>query len=70
MCYLALCETSYPPHLAFSYLEAVHNEFIEQHGQRVHRAQRPYHFIEFSESMLLRPTSFGFGVVGIFQIVS
>ncbi|CAI8022857.1 Vesicle-trafficking protein SEC22b [Geodia barretti] len=47
ICYLALCEHSYPPQLAFSYLENIHRDFSEQHGQDVHRAQRPYHFIEF-----------------------
>ena len=49
ICYLALCEHSYPPQLAFSYLENIHRDFSEQHGQDVHRAQRPYHFIEFGE---------------------
>ena len=55
VCYLALCETTYPPHLAFTYLEAVHNEFIEQYGQRINKAQRPYHFVEFSKFIWYTP---------------
>lgn len=47
ICYLALCEPTYPPQLAFTYLDNVHKDFSEQHGQNIHRAQRPYHFIEF-----------------------
>ena len=49
ICYLALCEQAYPARLAFSYLENLHQEFSEQHGQEIHRAKRPYHFIEFGE---------------------
>lgn len=47
ICYLALCEQHYPPKLAYGYLENLHSEFSQQHGHEVHRAQRPYHFIEF-----------------------
>jgi vesicle transport protein SEC22 len=47
VCYLTLCEQSYSPTLAFSYLEAVHEAFNDQHGQEMYKAARPYHFIEF-----------------------
>ena len=50
ICYLALCEPQYPDKLAFSYLENLHKDFSEQHGHNVHKATRPYHFIEFGES--------------------
>lgn len=47
VCYLGLCEPNYSPGLAFKYLETVHQEFSEQHGQEIYKAMRPYHFIEF-----------------------
>ena len=50
ICYLALCEPTYPPQLAFSYLDNLHKDFSEQHGHNIHRAHRPYHFIEFGQS--------------------
>ena len=49
ICYLALCEEAYPSQLAFSYLENLHTEFIQQHGHEVYKAQRPYYFIEFGK---------------------
>lgn len=49
ICYMALCEPSYPPTLAFSYLENVNTEFIGQYSQEIHKAHRPYYFIEFGE---------------------
>ncbi len=51
ICYLALCDTTYPAKLAFSYLENLHKDFSEQHGGDVHKASRPYHFIEFGEEL-------------------
>lgn len=53
ICYLALCDPTYPAKLAFSYLENLHKDFSEQHGNDVHRASRPYHFIEFGEHTVL-----------------
>ena len=49
MCYLCLCEPSYPSGLAFEYLKAVHEEFSKQCGRRIYDAHRPYYFIEFGE---------------------
>lgn len=49
ICYLALCEEAYPSQLAFSYLNNLHTEFIQQHGHEVYKAQRPYFFIEFGK---------------------
>lgn len=47
VCYLTLCEASFPKKLAFAYLEALHNEFNDQYGRRVPTVTRPYSFIEF-----------------------
>lgn len=51
MCYLVLCEGSFPKKLAFAYLEDLQAEFHEQHGKRVPTVSRPYSFIEFGEKM-------------------
>ncbi|XP_064394987.1 vesicle-trafficking protein SEC22b-like [Halichondria panicea] len=53
ICYLPLCDPTYPAKLAFNYLENLHKDFSKQHGNDVHKASRPYHFIEFGGS----PTS-------------
>lgn len=47
VCYLALCEASFPKKLAFAYLEDLHSEFYDQYGKRVPTVTRPYTFIEF-----------------------
>ncbi|XP_068995577.1 vesicle-trafficking protein SEC22b-A [Embiotoca jacksoni] len=47
VCYLSLCEVSFPKKMAFAYLEELHNEFYDQHGRRVPTVTRPYSFIEF-----------------------
>ena len=53
ICYLALCDPTYPAKLAFNYLENLHKDFSEQHGNDVHKASRPYHFIEFGMYLYL-----------------
>ncbi len=55
ICYLALCDPTYPAKLAFSYLENLHKDFSEQHGNDVHKASRPYHFIEFGTYNIYTP---------------
>ncbi|KAG7525704.1 vesicle-trafficking protein SEC22b-like [Solea senegalensis] len=47
ICYLCLCEASFPKKIAFAYLEDLHNEFYDQYGKKVNTAMRPYSFIEF-----------------------
>lgn len=47
VCYLALCEASFPKKMVFAYLEDLHNEFYDQYGRRVPSVTRPYSFIEF-----------------------
>lgn len=47
VCYLFLCEASFPKKMAFAYLEELHSEFYDQYGRRVPTVTRPYSFIEF-----------------------
>lgn len=49
ICYLCLCEASFPKKLVFAYLEDLHNEFFDQYGKRVPTVTRPYFFIEFGK---------------------
>lgn len=53
VCYLVLCEATFPKKLAFAYLEDLHSEFDEQHGKKVPTVSRPYSFIEFGKFLLL-----------------
>lgn len=50
VCYLVLCEASFPKKLAFAYLEDLQAEFHEQHGKKVPTVSRPYSFIEFGRN--------------------
>ncbi|XP_063318221.1 vesicle-trafficking protein SEC22b-like [Pelmatolapia mariae] len=47
VCYLSLCEASFPRKMAFAYLEDLSNEFYDQYGRRIPTVTRPYSFIEF-----------------------
>ncbi|XP_068593840.1 vesicle-trafficking protein SEC22b-A [Cebidichthys violaceus] len=47
VCYLFLCEASFPKKMAFAYLEDLHSEFNDQYGKKVTAVTRPYSFIEF-----------------------
>ncbi|GAA6222579.1 vesicle-trafficking protein SEC22b-A [Lates calcarifer] len=47
VCYLSLCEASFPKKMVFAYLEDLHNEFHDQYGRKVPTVTRPYSFIEF-----------------------
>ncbi|XP_029931195.1 vesicle-trafficking protein SEC22b-A [Myripristis murdjan] len=47
VCYLALCEASFPKKTVFAYLEDLQTEFHDQYGRRVPTVSRPYSFIEF-----------------------
>ena len=49
VCYLVLCEATFPKKLAFAYLEDLHSEFDEQYGKKVPTVSRPYCFIEFGK---------------------
>ncbi|KAK5859467.1 hypothetical protein PBY51_021022 [Eleginops maclovinus] len=47
VCYLFLCDASFPKRMAFAYLEELHTEFYDQYGKKVTIVTRPYSFIEF-----------------------
>ncbi|XP_072297327.1 vesicle-trafficking protein SEC22b-A [Eucyclogobius newberryi] len=47
VCYLCLCEASFPKKMAFGYLNVLHSEFFDQYGKRIRTVTRPYSFIEF-----------------------
>ncbi|KAJ3205796.1 SNAP receptor [Dinochytrium kinnereticum] len=47
VCYLTLCDRSYPKKLAFSYLEEIQKEFQEKYGNEVGTVARPYAFVKF-----------------------
>jgi len=47
VCYITLCEKTFPRKNAYAYLEDLAQEFIAQYGQKVQLAARPYSFIEF-----------------------
>ncbi|KXN73090.1 snare-like protein [Conidiobolus coronatus NRRL 28638] len=50
ICYLTICEKSYPRKLAFSYLEELSREFFTNYGNEYHKpGLRPYAFIKFDE---------------------
>jgi len=47
ICYLCLCEKSYPKKLAFSFLEELQVEFQSKYGTEVGTVARPYAFVKF-----------------------
>lgn len=47
VCYLTMCDRSYPKKLAFQYLEDLRNEFERVNGNQIETAARPYAFIKF-----------------------
>lgn len=48
VCYLCICDRSYPRKLAFSYLEELGKEFNVSYGNEVDKpGLRPYAFVKF-----------------------
>ncbi|KAK8992656.1 hypothetical protein V6N11_048728 [Hibiscus sabdariffa] len=47
VCYLTMCDRSYPKKLAFHYLEDLKSEFERVNGAHIETAARPYAFIKF-----------------------
>ncbi|CAM0880566.1 unnamed protein product [Alopecurus aequalis] len=47
VCYLTMCDRSYPKKLAFQYLEDLKNEFERINGSQIETAARLYAFIKF-----------------------
>lgn len=50
VCYLTMCDRTYPKKLAFQYLEDLKNEFERVNGVQIETAARPYAFIKFGRS--------------------
>ncbi|CAJ0901934.1 6613_t:CDS:2 [Entrophospora sp. SA101] len=52
VCYMTICEKSYPRQFAFSYLEELSKEFSMSYGNEVEkRTLRPYAFVKFDTFM-------------------
>lgn len=50
VCYLCICDQSYPRKLAFSYLEELAKEFNMSYGNEVDKpGLRPYAFVKFGK---------------------
>lgn len=49
VCYLCLCEKSYPKKLAFQYLGELQKEFQSSYGNEMQRVARPYAFVKFGK---------------------
>ncbi|KAL0354444.1 UNVERIFIED_CONTAM: vesicle transport protein [Sesamum radiatum] len=52
VCYLTMCDRSYPKKLSFQYLEDLKNEFERAYGNQIETAARPYAFIKFEVSQM------------------
>lgn len=50
VCYLTLCEASFPKKMAFEYLEDLRKKFYDQYGEAVPTVTRPYSFTEFGKT--------------------
>jgi vesicle transport protein SEC22 len=47
VCYLTLCDRSYPKKLAYQYLEELQHEFEKVNRSQIETVARPYAFIKF-----------------------
>jgi hypothetical protein len=54
VCYLTLCDGSYPKKLAYSFLEELKKEFDVQHGAEVSKTKRPFAFELFGMETTLQ----------------
>lgn len=54
VCYICLCEKTFPKRIAFSFLEDLALAFQREYGDRIHQVTRPYCCIEFGEYTLLK----------------
>uniref|UniRef100_A0A669DUY5 SEC22 homolog B, vesicle trafficking protein a n=1 Tax=Oreochromis niloticus TaxID=8128 RepID=A0A669DUY5_ORENI len=52
VCYLTLCEASFPKKMAFEYLEDLRKKFYDQYGEAVPTVTRPYSFTEFDMALI------------------
>lgn len=52
VCYLCICERSYPRKLAFTYLQDIATEFYSSYGNEImNPSLRPYAFVQFDTFM-------------------
>lgn len=51
VCYLCLCDKTYPRRLAFSYLEELQKEFQDSFANEIMNAARPYALVKFDTSI-------------------
>lgn len=59
ICYLCICEQSYPRKLAFSYLEELAGEFWNSFGEEaLQPGLRPYAFVQFGMPLFIDLTYF------------
>uniref|UniRef100_I1QHG9 Longin domain-containing protein n=1 Tax=Oryza glaberrima TaxID=4538 RepID=I1QHG9_ORYGL len=65
VCYLTMCDHSYPKKLAFQYLEDLKNEFERVNGNQIETAARPYAFIKFGMALICKyaPVAIVIGIV-------
>uniref|UniRef100_A0A453EIV9 Longin domain-containing protein n=1 Tax=Aegilops tauschii subsp. strangulata TaxID=200361 RepID=A0A453EIV9_AEGTS len=65
VCYLTMCDRSYPKKLAFQYLEDLKNEFERVNGNQIETAARPYAFIKFGMALIRKyaPVAIVMGIV-------
>ena len=50
VCYMTICDRSYPRQLAFSYLEELAKEFFMSYGNDItKKTLRPYAFVKFGK---------------------
>lgn len=47
VCYLVICDRSYPKKLAFSFLDIIRQEFQSNYGSEIGMVSRPYAFVKF-----------------------
>ena len=62
VCYLTLCDSSYPKKLAYSFLEELKKEFDVQHGNEVAKTKRPFAFELFGTYPSMLPLCHDFPI--------
>jgi vesicle transport protein SEC22 len=60
VCYLTLCDRSYPKKLAYQYLEELQREFEKVNRSQIETVARPYAFIKFGMAFFESFVSFSF----------
>ncbi|KAF3784969.1 hypothetical protein EJ110_NYTH24956 [Nymphaea thermarum] len=59
ICYLTLCDRSYPNKLAFQYVLDLKNEFERVNGSQIETTTKPYAFTRFVPYKYLLPVGGG-----------